>query len=98
MFRRKTVAVTAAVALLASGGCDALGSTHADEAAPISQGLEKPHVSVGVISSIRSSPLYIAKQQGFFEQEGLPVEPVPIDGRVAGPAKVIAIPMPPLDN
>jgi len=83
-------AVAGAAALLASGGCGALGSSQADTPVANPQGLEKPHLSVGVISSIGSSTLYLARQEGYFAAEGLTVEPVPIDGGAAGLTKVIA--------
>jgi len=73
-------AVLAVAALLLTAGCSS---------APLSQGQASAgatggqQIQVGVIPIVDVAPIYLGKQQGFFEEEGLSLELVPAQGGAA---------------
>jgi len=46
-------------------------------------GTEETSIRVGVIPIVDVAPLYLGREQGFFEEEGLAIEPVPAQGGAA---------------
>ncbi|WP_336208255.1 ABC transporter substrate-binding protein [Nonomuraea sp. LPB2021202275-12-8] len=68
------IGIAVALALAACGD----GPGHRD-----GQHLERTTVKVGVLPIPDSAPLYVALANGFFEQEGLTVQPVTIQGGAA---------------
>jgi len=85
--RRAVVAALMASAML--GGCGK--SEHKASAIATANGIEKPNLKIGFIKLTDIAPLVVAKEKGFFQQEGLNVtlEPqanwkVLLNGVVAG--------------
>lgn len=87
--------LAAALAGLALAGCGSGGGEgdgHGSQAAPIADGaLEKPVLRLGFIKLTDMAPLAIAREKGFFAEEGLTVSLEPqanwkvlLDGVVAG--------------
>jgi NitT/TauT family transport system substrate-binding protein len=77
--RRNLVAVTAAAVVVvtviaATVGVRALPDAPQEPAVPVSPP-EQTTIRVGVVPSAASAPLFLARAKGFFEQEGLTVEP-----------------------
>lgn len=72
--------VTGVIALAACGGSD-------DNGAADSDGLTT--ISVGVIPAADVAPLYVGVEQGFFEEEGLEVEPEMLPGGAAAVPAVL---------
>ncbi|OLR92767.1 hypothetical protein BJP25_21690 [Actinokineospora bangkokensis] len=73
--RAVRLAAAATAVALAASGCGLLGGS--DDAAPAAAqggGPEKPKVRVAVIPSTDMAPLWVAKSQGYFTEQGLDVE------------------------
>lgn len=73
---RRRLAVIAALALLAITGC---GPTEPG----LEHSVEKTVIRVGVPAVVDAAPLYLARQQGYFEEVGLSVEIVKIGANEA---------------
>ncbi|MEU8251540.1 ABC transporter substrate-binding protein [Nonomuraea sp. NPDC048916] len=73
--RRVVAAIALAVTAVACSGTA--------EIPPKKVPLEKNVIKVGVMPSADSAPLFVAQAKGYFEQEGLTVEPVMVTGAAA---------------
>ncbi|WP_305098517.1 CmpA/NrtA family ABC transporter substrate-binding protein [Croceibacterium aestuarii] len=93
--RRVIAALVSAAACLALAGCGSSSETAASEdtaaAASLDGAIEKPNVKLGFIKLTDMAPLAIAKEKGFFAEEGLNVELQPqanwkvlLDGVIGG--------------
>jgi nitrate/nitrite transport system substrate-binding protein len=73
-FDRRNV-LAAALAGLALAACGSSGDGEGDQvvAAAIDGAVEKPNLKLGFIKLTDMAPLAIAKEKGFFEEEGLNV-------------------------
>jgi NitT/TauT family transport system substrate-binding protein len=83
---RRAIALAGALALLATMaacGDDDDGTTSGGGAEGGDGGGELTPVEVGVVPVVDVAPLYLGIAQGFFEEEGLAVEPVPAQGGAA---------------
>jgi NitT/TauT family transport system substrate-binding protein len=87
----RLAAAGAAALLLAVAGCSALGGSDAEpEGAPSESGLETPSISVGVLPIVDTAALHRAQAAGYFEEEGLTVELVPIQGGAVAIPQLVA--------
>ncbi len=78
--RRRTTGLLVAVTILASvSGCG-LSRTEQPPATNTSSVVEKATIKVGVLPVVDVAPLHIAIKNGYFENEGLEVEPVIVQG------------------
>lgn len=75
---RRSLAVTAAVMMIALSGC---GQNEPD----LAQDVEKPSIRVGVPDTVDAAPLYLARQAGYFTEVGLNVDIVKISANQAQP-------------
>jgi len=89
MARRLALAMGSAALALTVAGCGS--SDAAEPAAVVAGGLEKTDLTLGFIKLTDMAPLAIAKEKGFFAEEGLNVTLVPqanwkvlLDGVIAG--------------
>ena len=85
---RRSAALAGALALLvATGGMAACGDDDDDDAGggagDAESGGELTSIEVGVVPVVDVAPLYLGIDQGFFEEEGLDVEPVVAQGGAA---------------
>jgi NitT/TauT family transport system substrate-binding protein len=83
---RRAIAIAGALALLATMaacGDDDDGTTSGGGAEGGDGGGELTPVEVGVVPVVDVAPLYLGIAQGFFEEVGLDVEPVPAQGGAA---------------
>lgn len=85
--RCSAVALGVAVALTLTG-CG--GSETSASPSAGANGLEKTTIKVGAIPIPDSVSLYIAKNKGYFKEEGLTVEPVVITGGAAAMPKLLS--------
>jgi NitT/TauT family transport system substrate-binding protein len=85
--RCSAVALGAAVALVLSG-CS--GSDNSATTSAGANGLEKTTIKIGAIPIPDSVAVYIAKNKGYFQQEGLTVEPVVITGGAAAMPQLLS--------
>jgi NitT/TauT family transport system substrate-binding protein len=83
---RRAIALAGALALLSTAAA-ACGDDDDDTAgggtAESGDGGELTPIEVGVVPVVDVAPLYLGISQGFFEEEGLDVEPVPAQGGAA---------------
>ncbi|RVX38553.1 NitT/TauT family transport system substrate-binding protein [Nonomuraea polychroma] len=84
--RRVTRGLAALVLALSTAAC----SGAADNTPPPKPRLEKDTIKVGVMPTTDVAPLYLALLKGYFEQEGLTVEPVTVTGSGAAVPQVIS--------
>lgn len=82
MLRRWIAAATALIAVAAVSAC---GGSEAG-----GNGAEKRELNVGVLPVLGSAPYYIAKQLGFFKQEGLTVHEVDVAGAGPGMSRLLS--------
>jgi NitT/TauT family transport system substrate-binding protein len=83
--RCRALIFSAAVALLLTG----CGGTGQSSAAPAgANGLEKATIKVGALPIPDAAALYIAQAKGFFKEEGLTVQPIPVTGGAAALPRV----------
>jgi NitT/TauT family transport system substrate-binding protein len=75
--RRTFGALAAMVVLSGAAGCFGGPS---DDASGLGGAVEKPDITIGVVPSIGMAPLYVARDQGLFEKEGLNVKLVTLSG------------------
>jgi NitT/TauT family transport system substrate-binding protein len=81
---RRAIALAGAVALLATmAACGDDDDDAASTGGDAESGGELTHIEVGVVPVVDVAPLYLGISQGFFEEEGLDVEPVPAQGGAA---------------
>lgn len=83
---RRGVALAGALALLALGVAACGGDDDDDEAgggADTTDGGDLTPIEVGVVPVVDVAPLYLGIDRGFFEEEGLDVEPVVAQGGAA---------------
>lgn len=80
--RRLLTALGAAALLAVTAGCSALGGSDAapEQGAPDGSGLEQTTLQVGVLPIVDVAYLQRAQGAGYFAEEGLTVELVPIQG------------------
>ncbi len=76
--RRAFGSVAALTALLATSGC--FGDSADDGSGSSGGAVEKQNITVGVVPSIGMAPLYVALDQGYFEDEGLNVKLLSLNG------------------
>jgi len=77
------VASLLAVVVL-TAGCSALGGSGSDPAAGAGgNGPEKPTLRVGMLNIVDTASFFVAQQRGFFQAEGLTVQPVTAQGGAA---------------
>ncbi|XVS62194.1 ABC transporter substrate-binding protein [Actinosynnema sp. CA-299493] len=70
--------------LAAISGCGALGGTAEDATGAAAPGeVEKSRIRLGLLPILDVAPVHIAIKRGYFEQEGLEVEPVTVTGGAA---------------
>jgi NitT/TauT family transport system substrate-binding protein len=79
-----------AVALLAGCGGQAVPSSPQQLAAPVSDGLEKPDLHVGVLSVVDVAAVERAQSAGYFAAEGLHVSLEPIQGGAVAVPKLVS--------
>lgn len=76
--------VSAAAILLAVSGCGLLGGDAEEASGPTAAGgVEKAGIKLGLLPIIDVAPVHIAIERGYFEDEGLKVEPITIQGGAA---------------
>jgi NitT/TauT family transport system substrate-binding protein len=83
---RRAIALAGVLGLLATMaacGDDDDDTTSGGAAGEGGGGGELTHIEVGVVPVVDVAPLYLGIDQGFFEDEGLDVEPVPAQGGAA---------------
>ncbi|MGI5271093.1 ABC transporter substrate-binding protein [Nonomuraea sp. CA-218870] len=51
---------------------------------------ELPVIKVGMLPTVESAPVYVAQSEGYFQEEGLTVEPVAVTGAAAATPQVAA--------
>jgi NitT/TauT family transport system substrate-binding protein len=80
----------AAGALMGTGGCSLLGGSQGAASQPKGN-LEKGSIKVAVLADTAVAPVFLAKQNGYFQQEGLQVDlvsaasgPVALNGMIGG--------------
>jgi NitT/TauT family transport system substrate-binding protein len=80
----------AAGALMGAGGCGLLGGSQGAATQPKGN-LEKGSIKVAVLADTAVAPVFLAKQNGYFQQEGLQVDlvqaasgPVALNGMIGG--------------
>jgi NitT/TauT family transport system substrate-binding protein len=79
MLSRILVAFAAVVTLLGTAGCGLFGGS--DEADGDAAGnVERSRIKIGIIPSTDVAPLYLAESEGYFAEEGLDPELVPLGG------------------
>jgi NitT/TauT family transport system substrate-binding protein len=83
---RVAIALLAVCMLGVTAGCG--GDDDSGGSATSSDGSKLTTIKVGFTASAPRAPLYVGINQGFFEDEGLKVEPVPLDSASAGTAAV----------
>ena len=82
-------AVLAVTALMASlGGCGLLGGSSGSDQ-PGANGLEKTRIRLGLVPVVDVAPIHIGLREGFFKQEGLELDLVPLAGSAAGVTKMV---------
>lgn len=75
LFRTLRIGAAATAVALVASGCGLLGGSDDEPAAGASSGpLEKTSVKVAIIPSTDMAPLWVAKSQGYFTEQGLEVE------------------------
>lgn len=83
------MAFCAVVTLVATtAGCGLFGGSARDDAAARPE-VEKARIEVGIIPSTEMAPLWVAQEKGYFAEEGLDVELVPLDGGGAAMTSLI---------
>lgn len=81
LWRRILTALAAVTMLLGTASCGLLGGSSDDEAQSSPAGkVEKTKIKIGIIPSTDVAPLFLAVGQGFFAEEGLDAELVPLGG------------------
>lgn len=83
--RRRSLAIrvlTIAV-ILALSGCSALGGSDSSGGNPQGGGPERATLRVGMLNIVDTASFYLAQQRGFFQAEGLTVEPITAQGGAA---------------
>ena len=78
---RRTMAAVAAGALMSSLAACGEDSAAGSDTAP--GDVEVSDLTVGIVPVIDHAAVFIAKEKGFFEEEGLTVEPQPLQGGAA---------------
>ncbi|TQM79354.1 NitT/TauT family transport system substrate-binding protein [Saccharothrix saharensis] len=82
--RRLAGALSVAAVLAAVAGCGVLGGAAEETAGAAAPGeVEKSRIRLGLLPIIDVAPVHIAIRRGYFEQEGLEVEPITIQGGAA---------------
>jgi NitT/TauT family transport system substrate-binding protein len=66
--------------LLGTTGCGLFGGSSNEASGDTGGPVEKPKIKIGVIPSIGMAPLYLAVSKGYFKQEGLDAQLVPMPG------------------
>ena len=82
---RLGIASIAVCLLLVGAGC---GDDESEGGGSTSGGSKLETLRVGFTASAPRAPLYVGIKRGFFEEEGLKIEPVPLESASAGTAAV----------
>ncbi|WP_165969849.1 ABC transporter substrate-binding protein [Nonomuraea terrae] len=77
-FSRVLTACVAAAALLSA--CSSAGATERAPRQVTVQAPERDTITVGFVPSAEAAPLFLARSEGYFEEEGLTVKPLAIVG------------------
>jgi NitT/TauT family transport system substrate-binding protein len=76
---RILVAIAAVTMLLGTAGCGLFGGSDSDEGDAAGQ-VERSRIKIGIIPSTDVAPLYLAESEGYFAEEGLDPQLVPLGG------------------
>ncbi|MCS7475594.1 ABC transporter substrate-binding protein [Umezawaea endophytica] len=80
---RTLTGLLTAVVLLTASGCGLLGDADAESGAAAGPAPEKAKIKIGLLPIVDVASVHIAIKKGYFNEEGLEVEPVTVQGGAA---------------